>query len=145
MVLETLFGGLLGGVTRLAPEVMTYFDKKNERVHELAMQDKQLEASKVQQASALAQAQVQADSAYNTGAMAALKEAITGQSKPTGVAWVDALSGTVRPVITYALVLLYAYSKVITGRAWGEEDMAMLAAVLNFWFLSRVIDKKAGK
>lgn len=38
---EVLSGGLLGsifgGVFRLAPEVLKFFDKKNEREHELAM------------------------------------------------------------------------------------------------------------
>ena len=36
-----IFGSLLGGIFRLAPEVLKYFDKKNERQHELAMFDKQ--------------------------------------------------------------------------------------------------------
>ena len=31
-----IFGGMLGGVFRLVPEVFKYFDKKNERAHELS-------------------------------------------------------------------------------------------------------------
>ena len=32
-----LFGSLFGGLFRLAPELLKYFDKANERKHELAM------------------------------------------------------------------------------------------------------------
>ena len=41
-----IFGSLLGGIFRLAPEVLKFFDKKNERQHELAMFDKQCEDRK---------------------------------------------------------------------------------------------------
>ena len=39
---ETLFGGLLGGLFRLAPEVLKWLDKKDERSHELSMLDKEM-------------------------------------------------------------------------------------------------------
>jgi len=46
-MIETLLGGLLGGVFRLAPEVLRWFDRKAERDHELAMQDKALDFEKL--------------------------------------------------------------------------------------------------
>ena len=50
MMFELLGGGILGsvlgGVFRLVPEVIKYFDKKNERQHELAMFDKQCDLEK---------------------------------------------------------------------------------------------------
>lgn len=142
MVLDTILGGTLGAAARLAPEVMAFFDKKNERAHELAMQDKQAELARVQQAGAQAQAEIQADSVYNAGALAALREAIAGQAKPTGIVWVDALAGTVRPVVTYGLVLLYACVKA-TGEVdlWTGDDMVLLAGVINFWFVNRAVEK----
>ena len=36
-----IFGSLLGGVFRLAPEMLKFFDKANERKHELAMFEQQ--------------------------------------------------------------------------------------------------------
>ena len=39
-MIETLLGGLLGGAFRLAPEILKWLDRKGERGHELAMQDK---------------------------------------------------------------------------------------------------------
>lgn len=46
-MIETLIGGALGGLLRLAPEVLKWLDRKGERAHELAMQDKALEFEKV--------------------------------------------------------------------------------------------------
>ena len=44
----TLISGLFGGVLRLAPEVLKFLDAKNDRAHELAMQDKQLAFQQLQ-------------------------------------------------------------------------------------------------
>ncbi len=46
-MIETLLGGLLGGAFRLAPEILEWLDRKGERGHELAMQDKALEFEKL--------------------------------------------------------------------------------------------------
>ena len=46
-MIETLLGGLLGAAFRLAPEVLKWLDRKGERGHELAMQDKALEFEKL--------------------------------------------------------------------------------------------------
>ena len=46
-MIETLLGGLLGGAFRLAPEILKWLDRKGERGHELAMQDKALEFEKI--------------------------------------------------------------------------------------------------
>jgi len=44
MILQTtLIGSALGGLFRLAPEVIRLFDKRSERAHEPAMMDKNLE------------------------------------------------------------------------------------------------------
>lgn len=46
-MIETLLGGLLGDTFRLAPEVLKWLDRKGERDHDLAMQDKALELEKL--------------------------------------------------------------------------------------------------
>ena len=99
-MIETLLGGLLGGAFRLAPELLKWLDRKGERGHELAMQDKALEFEKVRGASRMAEIGATADATWNTGAMEAFKEAVAGQGRPSGVKWADALSTSVRPIIT---------------------------------------------
>lgn len=155
-MIETLLGGLLGGVFRLAPEVLKWMDRNGERGHELAMQDKALEFEKLRGASRMAEIGANADAAGNTGAIDALKVAIRTQGEKTGVHWVDALSASVRPILTYWFMALYCAAKtaafvaaVTAGAGWGtailhawaEADQALWAGVLNFWFLGRVFDR----
>ena len=99
-MIETLLGGLLGGAFRLAPEFLKWLDRKGERGHELAMQDKALEFEKIRGAQRMAEIGSQADAAWNTGAIEALRDAVRTQGEKTGVWWADALSSSVRPIIT---------------------------------------------
>ncbi|MDN3370547.1 hypothetical protein QQO24_25655, partial [Ralstonia pseudosolanacearum] len=95
-MIETLLGGLLGGTFRLAPGLLKWLDRKGERGHELAMQDKALEFEKLRGAQRMAEIGASADAAWNTGAIEALRDSITAQGEKTGVRWADALSTTVR-------------------------------------------------
>ena len=155
-MIETLLGGLLGGAFRLAPEFLKWLDRKGERGHELAMQDKALEFEKVRGASRMAEIGATADAAWNIGTMEAFKEAVAGQGRPSGVKWADALSTSVRPIITYWFMALYCAAKAAAfvaalnaGAGWGaavlaawsEADQALWSGVLNFWFVGRVFDR----
>ena len=158
-MIETLLGGLLGGAFRLAPEILKWIDRRGERGHELAMQDKALEFEKLRGAQRMAEIGASADAAWNTGALAALREAVAAQGRPSGVKWADALSTSVRPVITYFLVGLFGIVKVtaIVGSvssgvgfssallaAWTDADQALLSGILNYWFLNRTLEKVRG-
>ena len=155
-MIETLLGGLLGGAFRLAPEILKWVDRKGERGHELAMQDKALEFEKIRGAQRMAEIGASADAAWNTGAIEALRDAVRTQGEKTGVWWADALSSSVRPIITYWLMALYCAAKTVAFiaalnagaglgaavlAAWSEADQALWAGVLNFWFLGRVFDR----
>ena len=155
-MIETLLGGLLGGAFRLAPEILKWLDRNGERSHELSMQDKALEFEKLRGAQRMGEIGAGADAAWNTGAIEALRDAVRGQGEKTGVAWADALSSSVRPMITYWFMALYCAAKtaafvaaVTAGADWGaailhawtEADQALWAGVLNFWFLGRVFDR----
>jgi hypothetical protein len=110
-MIETLLGGLLGGAFRLAPELLKWLDRKGERGHELSMQDKALEFEKLRGAQKMAEIGANSDASWNTGALEALKDAVRSQGEKTGVAWADALSSSVRPVITYWFMALYCSAK----------------------------------
>lgn len=155
-MIETLLGGLLGGIFRLAPELLKWLDRKGERGHELSMQDKALEFEKLRGAQKMEEIGASADAAWNAGAIETLKEAVAAQGRPSGLKWADALSTSVRPVITYWFMALYCAAKTaafigalqggvewgtaVLG-AWTEADQALWAGVLNFWFLGRVFDR----
>ena len=155
-MIETLLGGLLGGAFRLAPELLKWLDRNGERSHELSMQDKALEFEKLRGAQRMGEIGASADAAWNTGALEALKEAVAAQGRPSGVRWVDGLSSSVRPTVTYLFVLMYVGVKLSTfvgsaqagvgfGAAllamWTEADQALLSGILNFWFISRTLEK----
>lgn len=155
-MIESLLGGLLGGAFRLAPEILKWLDRQGERGHELAMQDKALEFEKLRGAQQMAEIGASAEAVWNSGAIEALKDALAGQGQRTGVRWADALSVSVRPVITYWFMALYCAAKtavfaaaVSAGaglgnavlHAWTDADQALWAGVLNFWFLGRVFDR----
>ena len=154
-----IFGSLLGGIFRLAPEVLKYFDKKNERQHELSMFDKQCELEKVRGQIKLEEIGAQKDMAIDVGVMDALKAAINQQTEMAKAAggWAAPLSASVRPVMTYYLLLLYGAAKTasmviayhqdqslaeVLKNAWGVDDMALLSGVVNFWILDRTLSKR---
>lgn len=144
MIEATLLGGLLGGIGRMAPEILKFFDRKGERRHELAMLDKQIEMDKVR-ASAASDA---AQAAQFTEALSALKSAYESQAVKSGNAIMDGIAILVRPTVTYIVFAMWVVVKLNSlsefntlSEWWGDADQAMLAGILNFWFLGRVFDK----
>jgi hypothetical protein len=155
---ETLLGGVFGGLLRLAPEVFKIFDKKNERAHELAMLNAEMEFARLKGEIALRQV----DAAITVEEMGAIGKAFQEQSKTAQAAgkFVAAISALVRPTITYAFVGAYFAVKVASyliaveqGGAWKEvlvslwnqDDVAILFMIISFWFVGRAIDRNAGK
>ena len=147
---SSILGGALGGVFRLVPEVMKFFDAKNERAHELAMQDKQLEFIKVQGNQKLDEIHAQQEAID----VQTLKDVLVAQAQPTGNVFIDFLNTSVRPVSTYVLLCLYVFVKyatlvslmkdgagalTIATALYTPDDQALFWGIMNFWFLDRVI------
>lgn len=156
---DALMGGVGGAVLRLAPEVIKLLDRKNERAHELALQELQIQLTKAQGEAQAHVAEISADTTAATAWLEAAKNYMSGQFRPSGVAWVDALSSTVRPVWTYWVLLTWASVKCVdvwllmsnnlpwaTVRPyiWGPDDALMLSGLTTFWFLDRTFNR-AGK
>ena len=145
----TLLGSLLGFVTSAFPDLLGLFRDSQDRNHELAILDRQLEQMKLGHQQRLEEIEVQADIAET--------KALYRHDKPVGVAWVDALRASVRPVVTYAFFLLFAGVKgsalyvliAVEGlvladalpRIWDPETQALFAAVMSFWFGQRALSK----
>jgi len=145
----TLLGSLLGFVTSAVPDLLGLFRDWQDRKHELAILDRQMEQMKLGHQQRLEEIEVQADIAES--------KALYQHDAKVDVKWVDALRGTVRPVITYAFFLLFATVKgsalyiliAVEGllvaealpRIWDPESQALFAAVMSFWFGSRALTK----
>lgn len=152
-----ILGSLLGGVFRLAPELMKVYDRKNERSHELQMFDRQCNLEEKRGQQKLAEIGAERDSALDISAMDALKMSIQQQTdmvKAAGSGFISALSASVRPVMTYYLLVLYGtvkaayfYLAVNSGvdvstaitASWTNDDIALLSGVVNYYFLDRTI------
>jgi hypothetical protein len=146
----TLVGSILGFLGSAMPEAFKLFREAQDRKHELAILDRQMELQKLGHDQRLQEIQVQADVAES-------QALYTYANRPTGVPWVEALQATVRPVITYAYFAVFATVKLavlisLLGDAaitstvafttmWDGETQALFAAVMSFWFGSRAIEK----
>lgn len=153
-LISTLGGSLIGGIFRCIPEFLKFFDAKNERKHELAMQDKAIEFRKVEGSIKLDEIVAQDQANYNDKAMEALVSAVAGQDKITGVKWIDGFSHLMRPLITLQWVILLYPAVIMAGffiainsgtnalealvKVFGLEEKALVGAIVNFWFLDRV-------
>ena len=155
-MIESLVGGIVGGIARLAPEVLGFLDKKNERQHELAMAEHSLKLTELQNQGKIAVIDREIEGRQFESAMAAMKAGIEAQGKPSGVTWIDGWAAAVRPAVTTWVFLLYAVYKGASislamnagvsltesvTAMWGPEDSAMLSSILMFWFVGRVWER----
>lgn len=154
-----VLGGLIGGIFRLAPEVLKFFDKKNEREHELSMFSRQCELEQMRGQQKLAEIGAQREAAVDSGVMDAFNAAISQQAEMVKAAggWAASLSASVRPVLTYYLLLIYgavktcfillAYQNNVPFaealvKNWTTDDMALLTGVINYWMIDRSLAKR---
>jgi len=154
--METLLGGIFGGVLRLAPEALKFFDAKNERKHELSMLEAEMKFAQVKGELAMKQAEAQ----MQVAEISAMTEAIKEQSATANAAGklVSAISALVRPLVTYIFVLLYvsikiaAYSlavaqggdwKELLVSSWNDDDMSIMTMLLTFWFTGRIFERNS--
>ena len=154
-----IFGSLLGGIFRLAPEVLKFFDKKNERQHELLMFQRQCDLEQIRGQQKLAEIGAARDAAIDVGVMDAFNAAINQQAEMAKAAggWAASLSASVRPVVTYWVILLwsfvhlwYAWNAWMSGSAPQEvfntmmtaDFMALVSGTINYWFLDRTLKQR---
>ena len=153
MALEAILGSIVGGGLRMVPEILSFLDKKNERKHELSLGDQQYRVAELQFRAQREIKDLDVEQSQFVSAMESLKTGIEAQGKATGIKWVDALSSIVRPAITAWIFVLYSIVKIAQVKValaanqdsmqaiisvWTSDDVAMLSAVIMFWFVGRV-------
>lgn len=146
----TLLGSLLGFITSAFPQLLGLIKDWQDRRHELAILDRQMEMQRQGHTQRLEEIAVTADIAES-------QALYQHDAQPSNVKWVDGLRSSVRPMITYAFFLLFAAVKVsglylliaVEGlvlaealpRIWDNETAALFAAVVSFWFGARSLAK----
>ena len=145
-MIASLFGGLLGFV----PELIKLWKDKSDKAHELKLLDLQAKNAELYHEQRILELNTQADISESAGLY---------RTYTTGITWVDALNGTVRPVLTYSFFMLYAVVKyyqftaigpgsptfMYTSVLWTEEDQAIFAGVIGYYFGQRSMAKAMGR
>jgi hypothetical protein len=162
-MLDILGGGLLGsifgGLFRLAPEVLKFMDRKNERLHELKMFEQQCQLETLRGAQKLQEIGAQHCMAVDVGVLDAFKSAMDQQTEMVKAAggWVASLSASVRPVVTYWILFIWSFVHIwFAWNAWlqgmppvevfktamSPDFSALVAGTINFWFLDRTLKQR---
>ena len=152
-MIETLIGTALGGAFRLAPEILKWLDRKNERAHELSMLDKQYDLDKLHADSGARLAEIEAGKTIGAAEIQALIEGAKAQAVQTGIKWVDALNSLVRPLMAFQWLLILWPAVVVAGivlsvqggvdaltaikGAFGTEEKALASSIASFFLLDR--------
>lgn len=157
-MIESLLGGVFGGLLRLTPEVLKWLDRKDDRKHELAMLDKEMAMAQLR----AEQAMHVADTRVEVEHFGALEDALKGQASMAraGGKIVSAISALVRPLVTYWVVVLWSAVKIASMvlayqtsgdwkdmllSNWGPDDNAIMSLLLSFWFVGRVWDRHGSR
>jgi hypothetical protein len=142
----TLLGSLLGFISSAFPDLLKIWRDSADRKHELAILEMQMRQQAQGHANRLEEIHVQADIAESRALY---------KTYSTGIKWVDALNGTVRPVLAYAFFFLYASVKwaqiamfmksssfiEALPLIWQVEDQAIFAGIISFYFGQRAMSK----
>ena len=145
----SLLGSLLGFGTSFLPEVLNFFKAGQEHKQKLETMKLQAELMEKRSALKLQELDKQADIAETKGIYEHDRSIDAG-------GFVNALRGSVRPVITYAFFLMFAATEVViivkvmeTGGDWKDavdlmwtpETQGLFAAIMSFWFGNRAVSK----
>jgi hypothetical protein len=153
-----LLGLVVGGVFRLLPEWLKLLGSRREADHEFRMTELQLRIDQARAAQALDLVHAQGTVAAEAAELGNWAEALRAQAVATGVRWVDALSATVRPVLTYwwCLVLYTTHKAVLVAVGLQQRlalaelapllltdfDRSVVASIIGFWFTDRALRKR---
>ena len=146
----TILASLVGFISSLIPEIMKFFLDKNDKKHELQILEQQIKMRKETNFS-----QLEEILAVNN----VRESRDLYKTYKTGICWVDALNGTVRPVLAYSFFGIYTFIKYLQYRIivssasmsdvvnilWNVDDQAIFAGIISFYFGQRAVSKLRGK
>ena len=145
----TIIGSLLGFGTSFLPEVLNYFKRGQEQKYEL--QRMQMEMELMAKRSELNIAELDKEAEIKE------TEGLYKHDNVDAGGFINALRGSVRPIITYAFFGLFVAIKVTallslinqTGMQlnmalstiWDDQTAGLFAAIMSFWFGNRAVSK----
>lgn len=142
----TLLASIAGFISSIIPEIVKYFKDVNDKKHELDILQKQIEYSQIATNRSLEEIHISRDIQEHASLYATYK---------TEISWVDALNGSVRPVLAYSFFLMYIGVKYVQYRAieasyhvieyieiiWNVDDQAIFAGIISFYYGQRTFQR----
>ena len=144
----TLLGSLLGFSTSFLPEVLNYFRAGQEHRHNLERMQLEMDMAAKRSELKLSVLDKQAEIKETEG--------LYKHDSIDAGGFINALRGSVRPVITYVFFGLFVAIKVTAlialmnagndlGRSlsliWDDATSGLFAAIISFWFGGRAVSK----
>jgi len=133
-------------------EISSFLTKRQEHKTEMArmklqgeldaaQHDRNLAAIRVQAELGVKTINVQADADIARSDAEAFREAMARAAAPTGIAWVDAWNGCIRPA--FATVALGLWGLALDAAAWAltDWDLGMIGVVAGYYFADRTLRK----
>lgn len=152
-----LLSMVFGVVSRLVPHLFQLWHERKEQDHEYRMTQLQLEVDKARAEQAIDLVHANSAAAVASSELQAWGEAIASQGRPSGNRFIDGLSASVRPVMTYwHCLILYTAAKVAHGLLLWQDghslpqliielqtdfDRSLVGTMLGFWFADRSLIK----
>ena len=141
----TLLAAISGFLSSIAPEILKFLKDNSDKKHELEILDKQVQYSQIMSQQRLEEIYISRDIANSTA---------LSNTYNTGITWVDAFNGTVRPLLAYSFFLLYAVLKYVQYQSlgggitieniyliWTTDDQTIFATIISFYFGQRSFSK----
>jgi hypothetical protein len=145
-IMITLLASIVGFISSIIPELFKITSDKHDKKHELEIMDRQIAMTnkkidtKLESISNFADIE-ETNAIYKTFY--------------SNILFIDSLNASVRPVLAYAFFILYATVKyfqfqivntvsdlqVILNTIWTEDDQAIFAGIISFYFGQRAINK----
>ena len=150
--LGALFGAILGFLAALAPEVIQML--KDRFSHQRGLEAKQQELDAAAQGYEYTIQNQNDEMAQQAAQIDALQKQLQDQDDIKNHPHMELLRSSVRPLVTYGFFGLFAVIKLVTlhhalqcatcdvtqvlTAVWDEDSEALFAAVITFWFGSRM-------
>ena len=148
-MIETLLAFLGGNAFRmLFGEISSAWTKWQDHRHELSMieaqakvdalrHSQQVEMVRIQAEQAVTVIRVQGDADVAKGEADAFVEAVKATATRTGVAWVDAWNGAIRPALASACIVMVAGDWAQSGFDLDNYSWALISAVIGVYVADR--------
>ena len=153
-VIATLLSFLGGNAFRLLwGEVSAAWTKYQDHKHEIhlleiqarmeaARHSQQLESIRVQAELGVQTIRVQGEADISRAEADAFTAAVQATATPTGISWVDAWNGSIRPALATICGVLWVLHVVRSGGVLDEQGWALLGAILGIYVADRTLTKR---